>query len=424
MGKTAAALLLCLAAASAQPTVSAVGAGSRAYGMANNFTAVANDFSALFWNPAGMAFVPVREAHFALQGKHEAASVDFGGMTTDTAARRARVSSGGLLQSLPTTRGGYAFALGFLTPYLFDDLRYLRGPDVYQGTAPLPGFSGTLQTGDTLVRDRNNRAVTGQLNLWSAGMGWQIAPGLGFGFSLGLLTGGANTRIEKTASTTAGRPFGDTLFRFESTYLGYDARIGFFYLPTALVSLGCRVELPRYAKIAENDLLLDRLDNRQSVDWTSFGRLNSSWNGALGAALHLPYATVSLEAIARAPYRNATPHTDASYWKGGLGAGCELPLPWISSLLRCGYAFQQIDQAAMRTTWDDGGVDPEEKIAVLRGRHLMTAGYSLLASGGISLETAYGYQVWEFPSTDPAWSSMIGERHSAHRVMASVAIRY
>jgi opacity protein-like surface antigen len=424
MIKIAGVLLISVACTTAAPTVATVGIGARAYGMANAYTAVANDYSALFWNPAGMAFIPIREAHFAADWQQEDALVEFGGKTSDARTRRARISSGGLLRSLPTTRGGYAFALGYSSPYILDDLLCLSGPDVYQGTSPLPGFSGTIENGDTLVRDSTKRVVTGQLNLWNAGMGWQIAPGLAFGFSLGLLTGGENARIEKSTSLTSGTPFADTLFIFESGYLGYDARIGFFYLPTALFSLGCRLELPRYAKLGENDRVFDRIDSSGTDGWSGYGRLNSSWNAAIGAAVHLPWATISVDGTGRAPYRNAPDHTDASWWKGGLRAGCELPLPWISSLLRGGYAFQQLDQAAMRITWDDYGVDPEQTIAVVRNRHLVTAGYSLLLAGSISIEAAYGYQLREFSSTDPEWRSVIEERHAAHRVMASVAIRY
>jgi hypothetical protein len=419
----AAILLFEAALAIADPSVSSVGVGARAYGMGNNFTALSNDFSSLYWNPAGMAFVVAREAHLALDWNRRGASVDFGDQTTDAAMKRFKVSSGGLLRSLPTTRGGYAFALGFLSPYILDDLRYMSGDDVYRGSAPLPGFSDTLFVGDTLQRKMSNRYVKGQLNIWSMGMGWQIAPGLGFGFSLGLLTGDENSRAEKVTATRRGE-FGDTIFIFESAYFGYDARIGFLYAPSKLFSFGCRFELPRLAKVAENAILLDGLDPNGSDEWTNFGVLQLPFIGAFGVAVNAPFATITADATARAPFSGAPLHSDGSYWKGGGGMGLEVPVPWIASLVRGGYSYGQFDLSSMQIDWDEWGVDPGEGISVLRNRHLFTAGYSLLFGGSISFEAAYGYERRSFSSTDPAWESEIVERHHTHRVMASAAIRY
>jgi hypothetical protein len=422
--RTAAAILLSVTAlAAADPSVTSVGVGTRAYGMGNNFTALSNDFSSLYWNPAGMAFVVAREAHLALDWNRMGASVDFGDQTTDASMKRFKISSGGLLRSLPTTRGGYAFALGFLSPYLLDDLRYMSGNDVYRGSAPLPGFSDTLFNGDTLQRRRSNRYVTGQLNLWSMGMGWQIAPGLGFGFSLGLLTGSENSRAEKVTATQRGE-FGDTVFIFESTYFGYDARIGFLYAPSRFFSFGCRIDLPRLAKVAENDILIDGLDPYGSDEFTSFGVLQLPLTGAFGIAINAPFATITADATARAPFSGAPPYSDGSYWKGGGGMGLEVPVPWIASLVRGGYSYSKFDLSPMQIDWDEGGVDPGEKITVLRNRYLVTGGYSLLLGSSISLEAAYGYEHWSFSSTEPEWESELVERHYTHRAMASVAIRY
>jgi hypothetical protein len=422
--RIAAAILLSIVAlSSADPSASSVGVGARAYGMGNNFTALSNDFSSLYWNPAGMAFIVAREAHLALDWNRRDASVEFGGKTTDATMKQFKVASGGLLRSLPTTRGGYAFALGFLSPYMLDDLRYMSGIDVYRGSVPLPGFSDTLYSGDTLQRTKSNRYVTGQLNLWSMGMGWQIAPGLGFGFSLGLLTGGENSRVEKVTATRRGK-FGDTVFTFESAYFGYDARIGLLYAPSKLFSFGCRVELPRRAKVAENDILVDRLDQNGSDEFTNFGVLESPFIGAFGVAANAPFATVSADVTARAPFADAPLHTDGSHWKGGGGVGLEIPVPWIASLMRGGYSYSQFDSSPMQIDWDEWGIDPGEKATVLRNRHLVTAGYSLLCGSSFSLEAAYGYERWDFTLHDADWESDIKEAHVRHRVMISAAVRY
>jgi hypothetical protein len=411
------------ALAVADPSVSSVGVGARAYGMGNNFTALSNDFSSLYWNPAGMAFVPVREAHFTMDFNRQDMAGILSGDTASNGIRRLRVSSGGLLRSLPTTRGGYAFALGFLSPWLLDDVSAMTGRDVYRGSTPFPGFADTLRPGDTLFRDHYNRVSKGSCDLWSMGMGWQIAPNTGFGFSIGLLMG-SEERDNDFVSHHGQRAFENTAVSIDRAYFGYDARLGLMYKPHPAVSLGCRVEFPRFAKVAENYQEINWLAPAESFEQSNFGVLKSSFSGTFGAALLLPFATVSVDASGRAPLSDALPESDGSYWKGGGGIGLEAPLPWIASLVRGGYAYNQSDLSPMLIVWDGGIVDTEGTVSVFHGRHLFTAGYSLLLGNGISLEAAYGYQVWDFSLRDADWEGDVKEVHGRHRLMVSAAIRY
>jgi len=422
--RTVAAILLSVAVlAGADPTATSVGAGTRAYGMGNNFTALSNDFSSLYWNPAGMAFVVAREAHIAVDWNQQDMTGILSGDTASNSVERLRVSSGGLVRALPTTRGGYAFALGFLSPWLLDDVSAMTGYDVYRGSTPYPGFADTLWPGDTLFRDHHDGVSKGSCNLWSMGMGWQIAPNLGFGFSLGLLMG-SEQRDNDFVSHFGQRSFRNVAISIERAYFGYDARVGLMYKPHPAVSLGCRVELPRLAKVAENYQEINWLATSESYEQSDFGVLKSSFSGAFGVAINAPFATIVADVTARAPFSGAPPHSDGSYWKGSGGMGLEVPVPWIASLVRGGYSYSKFDLSPMQIDWDEGGVDPGEKITVLRNRHLVTGGYSLLLGSSISLEAAYGYERWSFSSTDPEWESEIVERHYTHRAMASVAIRY
>jgi hypothetical protein len=422
--RTIAAILLSAAVlAVADPPATSVGVGTRAYGMGNNFTALSNDFSSLYWNPAGMAFVPVREAHIAVDWNRQDMTGILSGDTASNGVERLRVSSGGLLRALPTTRGGYAFALGFLSPWLLDDVSARTGHDVYRGSTGREGFADTLWPGDTLFRDHYNGVSKGSCNLWSMGMGWQIAPNLGFGFSIGLLMG-SEQRDNDFVSHLGQRSFENAAISIDRAYFGYDARVGLMYKPRPAVSLGCRVELPRFAKVAENYQEINWLAPAESYEQSDFGVLKSSFSGAFGVAFLLPFATIAADASARAPLSDALPHSDGSYWKGGGGIGIEAPLPWIASLVRGGYAYSQSDLSPMLIVWDEGGVDDEGTVSLFHGRHLLTAGYSLLIGSGVSLEAAYGYQVWDFSLHDADWVGDVKEAHGRYRVMVSAAIRY
>jgi hypothetical protein len=255
------------------------------------------------------------------------------------------------------------------------------------------------------------------------GMGWQIAPNLGFGFSFGLLMGD-ESRTNEFTSYYKQRAFEDISVFMDRTYFGYDARIGLMYKPHPMVSLGCRVEIPRYAKVAEHYQEVNYLALQESYDQSNFGNLKSSLAGSLGLALLLPYATISIDASGREPISGAREKSDGSYWKGGCGIGFEAPLPWIASLVRCGYSYSQLDLIPVIIVWDDPGADTKETVTGFHGRHLLTAGYSLLTSGGVSLEAAYGYQFWNFTTSSPDWEAESKEIHAQHRIMISASIRY
>jgi hypothetical protein len=152
--------------------------------------------------------------------------------------------------------------------------------------------------------------------------------------------------------------------------------------------------------------------------------LQSSFAGALGCAVHLPFATISADALGRAPLPHAPSKTDGSYWKGGGGAGIEIPIPWLASLVRGGYAYSQTEFSPMHIVWDDSDAPRDATVIALRDRHLLTAGYSLIIAGSVSLEAAYGYQAWEFLSRHPDWENDSKETHRWHRAMVSVSIRY
>lgn len=423
MRKAIGLLLGCAVAAAADPAVHAVGIGTRAYGMANNFTALAGDFSALFWNPAGLAFVPVREAHCAVDLDRQDTRTELAGTGDNAFHQRVRLSSAGLMRSVPTVRGGFGLALGFSSPYLLDGINNLKGADVYAAGTGLGGGFDTLFAGDTLFRDKDNHRSTGQCNLWSAGIGWQIAPGLAMGFSVGLLSGSQKIGIASVAHTSRA-DFENYDVKIEREYFGYDARVGFLYTPVKNFFVGCRLEIPRRAKAAENYGSVDNLLSIVDTAATSFGVLKSGFSGALGAALQLPFMTISSDMTFRSPVSDALQGSEQSRWNNGVGLGIEVPLRFLASVFRSGYSFSGFDISSMQIRWDGTGVEPEPPLTVLHNQHLFTAGWSLFIGPNISVELAYGCCLWKFSTFDPAWRNAIVEAHDLQRGVAAISVRY
>ena len=415
-------LLLCASLAVADPFVNSAGIGTRAYGMAGSFTALADDFSALFWNPAGLAFVPVREVHCAFDVDRRNTVSMLGKSDAPAFYQRLHINSAGLLRSVPTVSGGFAFALGFSSPWLLDDLQNYDGADVYRGSVGIAGPNDMLFPGDTLFIDHYSRRASGQCNLWNAGLGWQIAPSFGFGFSIGLLTG--SEKVDLIAvSRTDGGAFEDFEERMDRAYLGYDLRLGVLYAPSKVFSAGVRLELPRRAGVAENRGSIDYLSGTDTSG-TDFGVLWSGLSGAAGIALKLPSMTVSGDWTSRGPISGAPQGSDIDGWKFGAGAGVELPLRPLASVVRCGYSYSELGLTSMAIAWEEGGYEEAEAPRAVQNRHLFTAGYSLFLGSSVSLELAYGAGFWKFATGDPDWQNEITERHVFQRGVMSISIRY
>ncbi|MBD3322906.1 MAG: hypothetical protein GF350_17550 [Chitinivibrionales bacterium] len=373
------------------------GVGTRAYSMANNYVAVAQDLSALYWNPAGLAFLPVREFQISLFGQSQKSRSSLFGTEEIDHLQRLHLMQGGLVYAFPTSRGGFSLAGSYQNPVVFDDIST---------------FSGTY--GDTTVS--STYRTFGGLNFWSGGFGLQVAPGMGIGATMSIITGREQTRdtYSKTASGS-GEQFDDNI---ETGYLGYDLRAGLLYSYRDKAFWGARLVFPRRIRFREEF----------SEDFPdTAGRLYSSYEAALGYAMELPYFTFSTEVHIRLPYTVVFPSekilskSGASSAKAGGGVGFEAPLFVNSTLVRAGYAYEEFDRYSFVAkyadqpfdeAWAPDGVDASQE------RHLVTTGFAWLVAQW-NFEIGYGYQFWEVET-----NNTLTERYGFHRFLVSFSMRF
>lgn len=92
------------------------GVGARALGMGNAYTGVASDYSALFWNPAGLAQARYGEFSFGLSYMNNKDNSTFNGdpNATETYTSSAtNLNALGLVFPVPVRRGSLVFAFGY-----------------------------------------------------------------------------------------------------------------------------------------------------------------------------------------------------------------------------------------------------------------------------------------------------------------------
>jgi hypothetical protein len=382
------------------------GVGARAFGLANNHTALSSGSSDLFWNPGAMGFSVSREFQASLYGIRLSSSSDFFKTVTEDDLQRFRIGNAGFLFAIPASRGGMSIAASYSNPVILDD--------VYR-------FSGSYSIDDTTYFSRRSFRTTGNLNYWTGGLGLQIAKNLGAGIAASLVTGRGSS-IATLANQT------ETIddYTTDGRYVGYDLRAGLMY-KFSKVSIGARFTVPqviRYSEFASGTY------DGEYIDETTDYNMYSSYKGALGVSALLPFFTVTAEVRTTLPYdylfpvENIPDNSQAGYFKTGAGIGIEVPLVVAPFIVRAGYSYDDFDlnpfvydfvtipDNERDFDWSDNGVK------VNRNLNRITAGIGY-TTASTSFDLSYGFSTWGLTT-----NHNLVQTYKLHRLLASFAIRF
>jgi hypothetical protein len=397
------------------PNVNQSGVGTRAFGLGNNYVALSNDYSAVYWNPAGLAFLPVREIHIGFENGQMNKETEFSGLQTTRKRNDFNVSSLGLVHSIPTSRGGFSFALGYSRPTSLNDMLYLSGTDVYKGdvSRTIDDTIVYLQKGDTIYYDFLKRSANGHFSLWSVAAGWQVAENFGFGITASYI--GGDQHVESSdRSRTNKYAIGDGgNYGYDVDYRGIDLRIGGIYHLNKIVTMGARINL--YQNI--NYYLTSEYFKHAT------GSLNSSMSGALGIGLTLPGAIFTGDFNFSAPNSNVD-EGNLSYWRLGGGVGAELPVKAISSILRIGYHWDELEPYPFVDYLDNTYQKNDFILENKSSKQLFTGGMSLLLNEKMTIDVAYGYSIYSFTTQWYDWQNTLQESYKNHRGAVTISVRY
>src|SRR6516225_6008303 len=192
------------------------GVGARSLSMGSASLGLADDFSATYSNPAGLAQSGLNELNFGMSTLGYDNSASFYGNTQSMSNNSTELNSVGMMWSVPTTRGHLSFSLGYgrqadfnsalsfagfnpkssiiqswapdNTSYLNQDLStniayqlYLANIDTLTGRFVSPIKNNVTQSGTVLEG--------GGLNYWSGAGSIEAARNLYLGMSLDFISG-------------------------------------------------------------------------------------------------------------------------------------------------------------------------------------------------------------------------------------------
>lgn len=394
------------------------GDGARAFGMADNYVALSGDLSAMFWNPAGFAFVPAREFQLSFDGLSQRSTSAFLGSNATATVTRPRLENIGYMHAFPTVQGGFTIAASYHSTYVLDDVLSTSG-----------GYTGV---GGQAVSLNEQYKTYGALDMWSVGFGLQVAKGLGIGAAVSLVSGreDASNKGQDYVNGAVVDPVNDYYDEtVGATYIGYDIRLGILYSFLQRYRVGLRLVLPQRIDFDENISDNFQYSPQSNYTFDTTGKLLSSYSCALGGAAEFRFLTVSAEVRARAPYSILDPSFNipdtslAAKTLFGAGLGLEVPLgvSWI--LLRGGFSWDQFDTHLFAKQYKDDdqpGWDPQG-LKPVSDRFQGTVGMGFILKN-VMLEWAYGYDTWKLETQTSL--GPLDETHVQQRLLASMSVRF
>ena len=390
------------------------GLGARTMGMGGAFLAVADDFTTLYWNPAGLAQIRKFELFGSLSHSERDVETEFTrGRAAEADNSKTRPNSIGLVYPLYANRGGFAFALGYNRPQNFDAEVAIQGLDPSSGSV-FSGFDVDETTSNS-----------GGIGIWSFGMGVFISKNILLGGSIDFWHGSSFNELNSAAEDInnidpeiKGFAFHDTLDR---DYSGLSGRVGVLAFAGENVTLGGTVTLPadlEVSEVWEQQTIVQFDDGEEDVDGDGGSILfdiKRPFEFGGGFAIKLLEKRLTLAGDVQFTDWTQTeydplPAEDAQnnfnrYYDSTIQirVGAEYRIPGIEASVRVGYFSDPI---------------PFQEREIDNDRDFLTIGLGKIFDQIIKIDIAYMRGSWEQSSDS------LSESQTSNRVFVSAGYRY
>ena len=391
------------------------GVGARSMGMGGASLGLADDFTSLYWNPAGLA--QIQKFEFFTSFSHNTASTDSffsSDEVTGTSRSRVRPNSLGFVYPFHTQQGGLAIAFGYNRPQNFDYQTAIQGIDP---------SSGNLYSG--LLVDETN-INSGGIGIWSFGGSVYVTKNFLIGGSVDFWHGRSSNQLDATATDALNVDKELSRFRFDDEidreYSGVGGRVGVLANFTDAISLGVTL-------VAPTELTVEEFWREYTVVFYDDGEEASDpTNGALAYDLERPFEIGTGIAVKlldnqlvlagdvqltdwRQTRYDPTPAEDISkdnfeeFYTTTIQArlGAEFRIPIIDTHLRVGYFRDTIP-------FTDTEVENE--------RDFLTFGVGKIFEDALKFDLAYMWGNWQQHRND------LTTKRNTHRVFVSGAYRF
>ncbi len=198
-------LILTLSAQTVEEAVNLVqnenGFGVKASAMGNAFTGIADDYSAIYWNPAGLAQLKKQQIYSSMNHLKLKTEATYLGNKSSINQGFTKFNSFGYVYPMPVTRGSMVFALDYQR---IKDLNHVLqyagfnpnsndlGFSIYNNL----GYNGLFLPFDLDLNISQNIREEGHLSHWSFAGAIALAPNFTAGVAVNIIGGSSDYRLK------------------------------------------------------------------------------------------------------------------------------------------------------------------------------------------------------------------------------------
>jgi long-subunit fatty acid transport protein len=425
-----------------------IGFGARAIGMGGAYLAVAEDYSAIYWNPAGLAQIKKVEFWLGISHLRFANDITFQESTSKADNNTTKFTSLGLVYPVPTYQGSLVFALGYQKIKDFEYANRFSGISSQGAAAGVNNlsFSGVDPNNPDAVYDFFGEPVhkegyvtdEGSIEEWSAAGAIDVSPNISLGLTLIFQSGSSDYYDEFTQQDNLNNfqifPADFTEYYEEriifSEYSSFNMRFGSLFHLGRFARVGLGIEIPQRINIKEDYVFDSQLtfddgfvetfedsDQEYSGSYEYDVKVPFKFSGGLsfthrnfllsGSAEYVDWTQLEYKS-SDLIYLNRYFNTD---YRGTvkLRFGGEIDLPAINSKFRTGFVYDP---------------NPAKGLSADHNRKYFTLGYGILIDRSFQMDIAYMLGTWKQMTYGDLSPEGTAEDTKSQKIMLTVSFRY
>lgn len=258
------------------------GFGIKAAALGNAFAGIADDYSAIYWNPAGLAQIKMQQLYGSLNHLQVKTDATYLGNTTKVDQGFTKFQSFGYVYPFPTRRGSLVLALGYQRVKDLNALTQYGGYNTTSNDLAFSIYNDLGYDGLTLAFDRDfdltqSIRQEGHLAQWSIGLAIDLAPNFSAGATFNLLGGNSDYRLKYEQMDTQGqnsyditdengKPLDEFYYNYykleqmvNTEYSGIQLKLGGLWKPQENLRIGATITFPTALGIDESWTYSDEL---------------------------------------------------------------------------------------------------------------------------------------------------------------------
>ena len=169
------------------------GFGLRATALGNAYTALADDYSGIYYNPAGLARIKIGQFSGSISNFNNQTDADFLGSKFSEELSSTKFQSLGLVFPFPVARGSFVMALGYQKIKDYEGYLKINGYQAESNELDLPVINDLNDFGVYLFDEQLQQGLStdteGSLSQWSFGLAMDFSPNFSAGFSMNIFDG-------------------------------------------------------------------------------------------------------------------------------------------------------------------------------------------------------------------------------------------